>query len=322
MDVTGSLKISIITPSYNQGGFIEDTINSIIDQNYPNLEYIIIDGGSKDSTVDIIEKYKNDISHWVSEKDNGQSHAINKGFLKASGDIIAWLNSDDLYLPEVLKLVAETFNNHPEVDLIYGDVLNFYPDGAEKYYKVKEFEPVDFLSRVSIHQPAVFWRRKILDEIGFLDEDLHYVMDYDLWARILFKYKTLKINKPLAKFRIHNNSKTSDNPPKMYLESRIVLSRFFNSLPNDILKKKLIKYEIYNNENDADYKLNIKLKDNDVEDIFNNYILNCGIQEYTFGNYSKANKLFFKSVNLKNSVQVFLFLIKNNLFRIIKTNKR
>ncbi|MDP4268387.1 MAG: glycosyltransferase family 2 protein, partial [Bacteroidota bacterium] len=249
-------KISIITPSFNQGKFIEETILSVINQNYPNLEYIIIDGGSTDNTIDIIKKYENKISYWISEKDKGQSDAINKGFKVASGEIIGWLNSDDLYLrPDIsrndekstLLCVAEAFTKNPEIDLIYGDVENFNDKGETEYYHVNEFEPLDFLKRVSIHQPSVFWRKKIIEETGYLDENLHYTMDYDLWMRIFFTYKTLKINKIISKFRIHNSSKTNSNPKDMYMEYRKVFSRFICSIEKTKYIELLKELRIYDN---------------------------------------------------------------------------
>ncbi|MEZ5010012.1 MAG: glycosyltransferase family 2 protein [Chitinophagales bacterium] len=117
------MKISIITPSYNQAEFLEDTITSVLHQNYPNLQYIIIDGGSSDGSVEIIKKYENQIDYWISEKDSGQTHAINKGFSKVTGDIICWLNSDDIYFDYTLSAVANYFNENPDIDILWGDVF-------------------------------------------------------------------------------------------------------------------------------------------------------------------------------------------------------
>ena len=303
-------KISIITPSFNQGAFIEQTIKSVLNQNYPNLEYIIIDGGSSDNTVDIIKKYEKHLKYWVSEPDRGQSHALNKGFKKATGDIIAWINSDDYYLSDTLKQISELFKQNPDIDIIYGDVINF-SETKENYFKVKEFEPLDFLSRISIHQPGVFWRRKLLDKAGLLDESLHYAMDYDLWMRLFFNYKSLKINKPFAKFRMHPNSKTTGSPPKLYLDCRVVLSKFFNSLDDKKTVAYLQNLNIYNNPEDKKY--NIIFNDKSlIQKSVKRYIYNYAIEEHTFGNKKTANKLFW--ISLKNGyIKSLYFLLKNQL---------
>lgn len=308
-----TLKISIITPSYNQAKYLEDTIYSIVDQNYPNTEYIVIDGLSTDGSQDIIRKHEKDIAYWISESDTGQSEAINKGLRRATGDIVAWLNSDDMYLPHTLKTVLKAFSDNPDVDLVYGNVENLYTNGTTKLYINKEFELINFLSHVSIHQPSVFWRRKIHDEIGYLDESLNYLMDYDLWMRIFLKYKTLKINAPLSRFRIHDNAKTANNPPHLYLEYRKVFSRFINSININRYKEKISKLGIYDNLNDTKYKIDYPIPPEPVRIICKNYILSCAIQEYTFGSVQKANKLFYHSVTFNNFIKIIYYLVKNNL---------
>lgn len=306
-------KISIITPSFNQGQYLEETITSVLDQNYPALEYIIIDGGSTDSSQDIIKKYENRLSYSIIEKDTGQSNAINKGFRRATGDIIAWLNSDDMYFPDTLHTVASIFKNNPEVDLIYGDVEQFYENGRTEYYAVKDFEPLDFLSRVSIHQPSVFWRREILNEIGLLDETLHYLMDYDLWMRIFFNYKTLKVNKLLSRFRIHHQSKTNNNAPALYLDYRKVFSRFIHSCSNIEGESILKSLDIYDNDKGAYYKFKHPLSENIVKQALTNYIHNCILQEYGWGNIRKTNRLIIHNQNPLRLMDNLSILIKNNL---------
>lgn len=302
--------ISIITPSFNQVQFLEQTILSVINQNYPNLEYIIIDGGSTDGSVEIIKKYENYLAYWISENDRGQSEAINKGLKKATGEIVAWLNSDDLYLPETLSTVAKTFSENSDVYLIYGNVENFYIDGKSKTIE-NNFSPVDFLSRVSIHQPSVFWRRKLHKEIGYLDETLHYCMDYDLWMKVFFNYKTLKINKTLSRFRVHNQAKSSGNPKNLYLEYRTVVSRFINSVDQSS-KEHLTRFNIYSNRENKKYNITNAVSKKELKTIVNNYIWNCAIQEYTWGNKKNANKLFSYCIKFK-PVKSLFFLAKNNL---------
>ncbi len=178
-------KISIVTPSFNQGKYIEETIRSVLSQQYPNLEYIIIDGGSQDQTIDIIKKYELSITYWKSESDNGQTCAINKGLKQATGEIIGYLNSDDLYTEKTLEYIANYFLNHPDIDMIYGD--NYIIDGNStiiSHEKVKDYNFEKLFFGNYITQPSVFFRQYILNEIGFFDENLHYSMDYEYWIRI------------------------------------------------------------------------------------------------------------------------------------------
>jgi glycosyltransferase involved in cell wall biosynthesis len=253
--------------------------------------------------------------YWVSERDSGQSNAINKGLKKATGEIVAWLNSDDLYFPNTLNTVAKIFSENPDVDLIYGDVINFYEGSKKTEYHTNQFEPYDFLSRVSIHQPAVFWRKKILAQTGYLDESLYYLMDYDLWMRIFFSYKTMKVNKPLAKFRIHHTSKTSSNPKGLYLEYRKILSRFFNSMDEENIIAQLRNLGIYSN--DENKKYNIKANPAHrlcaEQKALNIYIHQCAVQEYSWKNIKKANALFLASLNEPSVLTNLFFLLKNNL---------
>lgn len=310
------IQISIIIPSFNQAQYLEQTILSIINQNIENIEIIVMDGGSTDGSVDIIKKYSDKLAYWVSEPDRGQSHAINKGFARAKGDIIAWLNSDDLYLPNTLSTVLERFKSNPDVDLIYGDVINFDETEKEQYYKVAEFEPYDFLSRVSIHQPAVFWRKHVFEKIGFLDETLHYVMDYDYWMRIFFRFNTLKIDKPLAKFRVHSASKTSSNPPKMYLEWRKVLSRFFQSVADAQELKIFETLKILDNPNNISFE--IKNRDFCIKKAMNLYIFQVAVQEYSFGSRKKCNTLLFHSIFHGHFFRGVRFLITNNILKLFR----
>lgn len=310
----GDIKISIITPSFNQGEFIEQTILSILDQGYPNLEYILLDGASTDNTVNIIKKYEKQLAYWVSEKDNGQADAINKGLKKATGEIVAWLNSDDRYFSDSLTTVAKAFSDNPDVDLIYGNVENLYSNGKQELYINKIFNPIDFLSRVSIHQPSVFWRKRLHDKIGFLDQHLHYLMDYDLWMRIFFKYKTLKIEKTLSRFRIHHYSKTFANPPGLYLEYRKVFSRFINSLHDSGIIRQLQHLCLYDNVEEKSYDIGNAFSESDLHLAVKNYVYNCAVQEYSWGNISRANKLLLNSlINFHHPVKTFYFLLKNNL---------
>lgn len=207
------LKISIVTPSYNQGQFIEETIQSVFKQNYANLEYFIIDGYSTDNTLEIIKKYENKLTYWISEKDKGQTHAINKGFKMATGDIIAWLNSDDVYCEGAFDAVSDFFENHPECQWLAGNLL--YMDAKGHAYIRKYPNSSKWLEKnamFSVYQPNVFLRKSILSTVGYPREDFHMTMDYEWFCRIAQIHRLFIINKDLAKFRYHSQCKSSSTP--------------------------------------------------------------------------------------------------------------
>ncbi|MHC1706237.1 MAG: glycosyltransferase family 2 protein [Bacteroidales bacterium] len=221
-------KISIVTPSLNQGEFIEETILSVINQGYPNLEYIIIDGGSSDGTIEIIKKYENHLSFWVSEIDRGQSHAINKGIKLATGDIFNWLNSDDRLLPGALSAVAEAFTDPSMPDLVIGDEQEFFMDDVNRieiYTTTIKRTLEETIYAGHIVQSVTFFRKDVIDKIGLLNENLHYCMDAEWWVRYLLQYgdtKIKKIDQVLTLFRIHNQSKTGTQGKWFGIEKRII----------------------------------------------------------------------------------------------------
>lgn len=227
-------KISIIIPSYNQSEFIEETFLSVLDQNYPNLEMIVIDGGSTDNTIDIILKYKDNFKFWVSEKDNGQSHAINKGFNKSTGDIVTWLCSDDTYLPNCLKTVAEYFNKNQDVDFLYGNVISI-DENSRELNKIRNlpFTKLGFLNSIgSIPQPASFYRKKVLTKSNLLNEEMNFFMDYDLFSRMIISGAKFKsISNLLATYRYHHQSKTinSRSNLKQHNADRTKLLKFYSN---------------------------------------------------------------------------------------------
>lgn len=218
-------KISIVTPSFNQGQFIEQTIQSVLSQNYPNLEYIVMDGGSTDNTVEILKRYEGKLK-WFSEKDKGQSDAINKGLKMATGDIVTWLNSDDYYLPGTLQKVGSYFEEHQEVQWITGDYKIVDENGGEIQPFVRAYK--NFLRSLPfrnalyvanyINQPSTFWKRTLLKEIGFVNENYHLCMDYDLWLRIYKMHQLYTIPSPLSAFRIHSTSKGKSQYQKQFNE--------------------------------------------------------------------------------------------------------
>ncbi len=203
-------KISIVTPSYNQAKYLERTILSVLNQNYPNLEYIIIDGGSTDGSVDIIKKYEKYLSYWVSEKDEGQSHAINKGFEKATGDFAAWLNSDDTYPPDSLKNVSEHYISHKTCDVIMGssNSIDKYDNILEVIY-VFRYDIIDNIFIRSYPQPSTFWRRELLKSIGYLNPNYHLYLDYDIILRsALSGAKFCVIDEVLSNNRYYSDIKS------------------------------------------------------------------------------------------------------------------
>lgn len=204
-------KISVITPSYNQGEFIEATILSVLNQQYPNLEYIVCDGGSTDETVDILKKYDASITWWCSEKDKGQSDAINKGMHKATGDIVCWINSDDVLLPGTLKTVAAFYEKYPDTDFANGYTVEIDREG-----KIINFTHIvmnHFFFRhgcYNISQPGMFWKRKIFDEIGYINPDFHAKMDVEWLIRVYEGgLKVRRINRNLSAIRIYGETKTA-----------------------------------------------------------------------------------------------------------------
>ncbi|MGO8930999.1 MAG: glycosyltransferase family 2 protein [Limisphaerales bacterium] len=226
-------RISVVTPSYNQGCFIEETIRSVLLQGYPNLEYIIIDGGSTDNSLEIIRKYEPWLSYWVSEKDRGQSHAINKGWARANGDLIAWLCSDDTYLPGALQHAASAWSQNREVAAVVGAVQATDAQsrliGRPSVPRLPAVPPLDLTlfdhETFFLPQPSCFWPREALDAIGrHVKEELVYGMDRELYYRTCAHGRVSLLSAPLATCRFHDQSKCVAAPFESYKESsRIIL---------------------------------------------------------------------------------------------------
>lgn len=227
-------KISIVTPSFNQAEFIEETILSVINQGYPNLEYIIIDGGSTDGSVEIIRKYEKHLAYWVSEPDRGQAHAINKGISKITGDIFGWINSDDLLLPGSLKKIAEAYTSHKN-RILLGDIIHHFHE-INKQITIRQKNVTfsnlinPFKKKVIWQQPSTFIPKIIVDSDLLLDESLRYTFDYDWVIRLLQKSTTIYLNETLAVFRVHKKSKTVNEKFHWVKETEIVLMRYWNLL--------------------------------------------------------------------------------------------
>ena len=216
------MKVSIVTPSFNQAEFLEETILSVLNQTYRDIEYIIIDGGSTDGSVDIIKKYADRLTYWVSEKDRGQAHAINKGFEKCTGDIFAYLNSDDLLELDAVEKIVNAYQQKPNAAIIYGKCTNI--DEQSKTINEAQGASIEFIELLKytmlpkMHQPACFFNKRFLNRAPLFREDLTYVMDYELilW---LMKNRSVKfIDEKIACFRYHDASKTVSKVKEMYLE--------------------------------------------------------------------------------------------------------
>jgi len=230
-------KVSIVTPSYNQGEFIEDTILSVKNQNYPNIEHIIIDGGSTDNTLELLKKYKGVYNmRWISGPDRGQSDALNKGFNLANGEIIGWINSDDVYFTcnSIRRVVAE-LRRETDIDIVFGDlafindkneILGMYGYRPFKYDKLLQF-------RYNLGQPAVIFRKRVLSE-NKLREDLHYAMDFEFWCRLGRKYRFKHVEDVIAAFRVHANAKSKKHAEKPEKEKRQIVSEYGNILEYNV----------------------------------------------------------------------------------------
>jgi glycosyltransferase involved in cell wall biosynthesis len=327
-------KISIITPSFNQGQFIEETILSVLNQNYPHLEYIIIDGGSTDNSVDIIKKYKDKITYWVSEKDNGQSHAINKGFKKATGDIVTWLNSDDMLFPKALETIGKVFINNPETDFTYGECEEWFQTGEKKVIPLplKELD-VKRIYGFPYFQPASFYKRSALFDIGLLNEALNFSMDRDLFLRFAINKNILKIEEILAIYRHHDDSKSHNIYSQSHHENLQILSNLYASinkggeleqLYNTLIRLEILpsplpteKYTITNHFNEKDWLKALLLG---VEGQIKQF--------YIKGKFCKLNDLFnqFSTIEIlelvKNETSLKYIISRKPLFPFISLKRR
>ena len=232
--------ISIVTCSYQQGKFLEATIRSVIEQNYPNLDFLVIDGGSTDETVEVIKRYADRMSYWVSERDAGQTHALVKGFRLSRGEIMGWLCSDDLLLPNALQIVADYFTAHPNVEVVYGDAL--WIDRNGKFIRCKREMPFSRFVMLHDHnylaQPSTFWRRRLYEDVGGLDTSFNLAMDADLWERFSKRAKFVHIPKYLSGIRSYPEQKTYSLRARSLHEDAIVRSRseYAGKVPTPLLR--------------------------------------------------------------------------------------
>lgn len=331
-DIKHLPKISIITPSFNQGKYLEETIRSVLLQNYPNLEYIVIDGGSTDNSVEIIKKYDKWIKYWISEKDEGQSEAINKGLKECTGEIFNWLNSDDYYDKDCFKKIAENYDPS-ETDIIAGDYRFFY-EGEERYktVKLKLRETLEeTIALVHVNQPSTFIKLEKVTEFGGLNNALHFIMDQEVWIKYLFTYGQSRIkilNEELAYFRFHSDSKTSNND---FLDEHINIY-YSIALKNGMAKQAEALKKIYgfNVENNYLFNFNFdhKKEYNDLaKKAINNLFFAEARKAYTSGDKELLKEcmtvLEHKFLNKKqrkinNKLKIKTLLMNLKLDKIIK----
>jgi GT2 family glycosyltransferase len=259
------LRISIVTPSYAQGHFIRQTLRSVLDQRYPALEYFVQDAGSLDSTVEVLKNFQHALTGWESEKDNGQSHAINRGFAKTSGEIMAWLNSDDLLLPGAIQTVANFFKKHPDVDVVYGNRLLIDENDMEIGRWIMPGHDSSVLSWVDyVPQETLFWRRRIWDKVGGqIDETFRFAMDWDLILRFRDAgAKFAHIPRFLGAFRIHSQQKTSTQINQVGLaEMDRIRARYLGRIPTrQEVRKAIIPFLLRHLLVDLKYCISVRLQ--------------------------------------------------------------
>lgn len=220
-------RVSVITPSYNQGRFIEETIRSVIEQRYPNLEFSVFDGGSTDRTVDILQRRSAELSFWRSEKDGGQAAAINEGFQRATGEILCWLNSDDLHLTKTLSIVADGLRESIDEPVIFYGGCELFDDRTRKVEMRPAliFDPVLLGTVDYFDQPSVFWTRKAWDAVGPLDEKLHFGFDWEWLLRAAKICRFIRSDAILSRYRIHSTHKSGTGGDRRWLELCDVVRR-------------------------------------------------------------------------------------------------
>jgi len=290
-------RITIVTPSFNQGKFIEQTIRSVLLQNYPDLEYIIIDGGSTDETVEIIKKYDRWISYWVSEKDKGQSDAINKGVGRGTGEIFNWINSDDYYSKDTFQKISETFIKS-EADIIVGNYRYFEDENENK--SKDSGKTIDFRLRetleetiafVLLNQPSSFFKLNLIKELGGLNVDLNFVMDQDIWKKYLFRYGQKNVNildSLFTHFRLHSDSKTFMNE----FNNEYMNIYYSIAVQTDMKKQANFLKNIYGNGFRENYKFNFELNRESIE--LSRKVINSLIYYKARIAFTEGDFIFFK----------------------------
>ncbi len=219
--------VTIVTPSYNQARFLEATLRSVLEQDYPRIEYLVVDGASTDGSVEIIRRYADRLAWWVSEKDSGQSEAINKGLRRARGEFVGWLNSDDIYLPGAVSAAVRVFQSHPQAGLVYGDALAIDTDGKPfNLMRARQYTLMDLMAFQIICQPAAFMRRSVLEDVNYLDPAYQLLMDNLLWMCMAQKAPIVYAPQTWAAARYHDQAKNRTRGAAYGREARLLIRRF------------------------------------------------------------------------------------------------
>lgn len=222
--------VSIVTPSFNQAQFLEEAILSVIHQAYPRIEYIVIDGGSTDGSLEIIERYASKLAYWASARDSGQADAINRGMDRSTGEIVAWLNSDDLYLAGAIRQAVDALQAHPEAAMVFADGLMVDETGRLlDRHRYRSLSTLDLLCFDVLLQPTVFMRKEVLEEVGFLDASYNLILDHDLWVRLSSSHPIVHIPRFWAVERTHAGAKTIAQASAFVEEAQRMIARVGDS---------------------------------------------------------------------------------------------
>jgi len=227
-------RISVVTVSYNQARFIEATLRSVLDQKYPNLEYIVIDGGSTDGSVEIIRRCEGQLHYWISERDNGQTEGLIKGFNAATGDVLCWLNSDDMFEPWTLNEVGSFFCENQDVNVVYGNATGIDVDGKQLGHKKEHgFSRFIWMHDYNyIPQPSTFWRRRVYEEVGGLDPSFDLAMDADLWIRMAEVTSIHHVARDWSRMRLYPEQKNQRLRVESNKEDLVIRDRYLGEMSN------------------------------------------------------------------------------------------
>ena len=300
--------VSIVTPSFNQYQFIEETICSVLSQSYSNIEYIIVDGCSTDGTIEVLDSYSDRVNNIIVEPDNGQSDAINKGLSMCNGSILMWLNSDDVLYPNAVAKAVDVFSTNPESLMIHGH-SQLFGDSIKSQLVGQSNENLSlkYPAFMPFPQPASFFRRSLIDQSGLLDTSLHYGMDFDLVVRAFLLGNITYYNSLVSKYRIHASSKTNDHF-SFVKDWRLVFSRFVNTFPDFSCWRQLLVDHGLHSGSLTSYSTNRSLSLTDFKQILYYHLLTCAHMLYQSGenstsrNYLRFLKSYFPSEYFSESL--------------------
>jgi len=330
MPGTKNLKISVIVPSFNQGRYIGETLASLISQGYGNLEIIVIDGGSTDETVSVIKQYDDKIAYWVSEKDKGQSEAINKGFAKAGGDIVTWLNSDDVYEPGTLHKAAAAFEADASLAIWHGKSLLFGHNKASQVIGLKtDIALHDYFPYMRFPQPSSFLRAESLSKVLPVNDSLHYAMDFELVVKLLLSGGGIRrSDELLSRYRLHASSKSNQNLAFLK-EWSSVLANVFHSLPGgQAYLDEMHSLGLIGEEERVSYASVIRFSEKELEAVFLEHLHLCYHSYYRecdlhmcrkISAFIEARFLWFYRLNNYRKYNNRLKFIPKFVFRFIRT---